>query len=242
MSIEDPFFVVKDEVLKALSKTRDLYERWGAGIDGGEYRSAEEQEWTVTELKNSLRSIEWDLEDLEDTVQIVEKNPTKFRIDGSELAVRKGFIESTKEEVGRMKAQINTPTDIKISSPVDHSSVAGAKKYTRVPTADSPHREYIAGLEQQQQQMRLQDDTIDMMGDSMGNIRDMSSNIANELDEQAVMLDDFGTEMDHAESRVDTTVKKIAKVLHLSNDRRQWMAIGTISSAIIIVLFLLIIM
>ena len=34
---------------------------------------------------------------------------------------------------------------------------------------------------------------------------------------KAVMLDEFGGEMDHAESRVDTTVKKIAKVLHLSN-------------------------
>ena len=33
-------------------------------------RSEEEQEWTATELKNCLRSIEWDLEDLEDTVQV----------------------------------------------------------------------------------------------------------------------------------------------------------------------------
>ena len=34
------------------------------------YRTSEEQEWTATELKNSLRSIEWDLEDLEDTIQV----------------------------------------------------------------------------------------------------------------------------------------------------------------------------
>ena len=33
-------------------------------------RTNEEQEWTATELKNSLRSIEWDLEDLEDTIQV----------------------------------------------------------------------------------------------------------------------------------------------------------------------------
>ena len=33
-------------------------------------RTSEEQEWTATELKNSLRSIEWDLEDLEDTIQV----------------------------------------------------------------------------------------------------------------------------------------------------------------------------
>lgn len=90
MALEDPFFVVKDEVLKALLKTRDLFESWRLGQeclasenggDGAFLRTAEEQEWATTELRNSLRSIEWDLEDLDDTVQIVEKNPAKFRID-----------------------------------------------------------------------------------------------------------------------------------------------------------------
>ena len=37
------------------------------GVD----RLGEEHEWATTELRNSLRSIEWDLEDLEDTVQVV---------------------------------------------------------------------------------------------------------------------------------------------------------------------------
>ena len=52
------------EVLKALLKTRDLYETWRQAVegDGREFRSAEEQEWAATELRNSLRSIEWDLE------------------------------------------------------------------------------------------------------------------------------------------------------------------------------------
>ena len=31
--------------------------------------------------------------------QIVEKNPSKFRIDASELAVRRNFIQTTREEV-----------------------------------------------------------------------------------------------------------------------------------------------
>ena len=87
-------------------------------------RRGEEHEWATTELRNSLRSIEWDLEDLEDTVQvvipmmmtivkksshnfhhhhcysqIVEKNPSKFRIDSTELAVRRSFIQTTREEV-----------------------------------------------------------------------------------------------------------------------------------------------
>ena len=36
------------EVLKALLKTRDLYERWRLGDEGVEIRSSEEQEWAAT--------------------------------------------------------------------------------------------------------------------------------------------------------------------------------------------------
>jgi len=246
MSLEDPFFVVKDEVLKALTKTRGLYERWRGGEEGREFRTAEEQEWAATELKNSLRSIEWDLEDLEDTVQIVEKNPTKFRIDGAELAVRKGFIETTRDEVRQMKERISKPTEKndRLSAPqpstqAQHSG-GGATKYSRLASeADSPHREFIVGMEQQEQIIRRQDETLEIMTDSVGNIRSMSQHVANELDEQAVMLDEFGAEIEHADSKLDATMKKMAKVLHLSDDRRQWMAIGALSSAMVVVLVLI---
>ena len=58
------FDFIFSEVLKALLKTRDLYETWRQAVEGEgrEFRSAEEQEWAATELRNSLRSIEWDLE------------------------------------------------------------------------------------------------------------------------------------------------------------------------------------
>lgn len=250
--MEDPFFVVKDEVMRALTKTRGLHQRWEVSQEGKEFRTAEEQEWSVTELKNSLRSIEWDLEDLEDTVQIVEKNPSKFRIGGQELAVRRGFIESTREEVQQMKERIIDPVQCRTDrlqpavqtdrlQPGSPPTTNTGNKYSRLPNvADSPHREgFIVNLEQQQETMRRQDETMDLMADSMGNIRDMSHHIANELDEQAVMLDEFGTEIDHTDSRLDATVKKMAKVLHLSDDRRQWMAIGALSSAMVLVLFLL---
>jgi hypothetical protein len=33
------------------------------------------------------------------------------------------------------------------------------------------------------------------------------------------MLDDFHQEMDHTESRMDVTMKKMAKVMHMSNGK-----------------------
>lgn len=61
------------EVLKALNKTISLYRRW-SDLQAEPITInllKEEVEWTSTELRNSLRSIEWDLEDLEDTINIL---------------------------------------------------------------------------------------------------------------------------------------------------------------------------
>lgn len=78
---------VPSDVFKALNKTRGLYLRWrelgeatgtttaaAAGASSGTAAAAAaaaDTEWTTTELRNSLRSIEWDLEDLEDTINIL---------------------------------------------------------------------------------------------------------------------------------------------------------------------------
>lgn len=72
---------------KALNKTRGLYGRWSESQVEGSVASTpivpgtvpgtglpvsrEELVWTTTELRNALRSIEWDLEDLEDTIYIL---------------------------------------------------------------------------------------------------------------------------------------------------------------------------
>lgn len=45
----------------------------------------------------------------------------------------------------------------------------------------------------------------------------MGHQIGGELDEQAVMLDEFGTEIENAESKLDATMRKMAKVLNMSN-------------------------
>jgi len=268
--MEDPFFVVKDEVLKALLKTRDLYERWRLGDEGVEIRSSEEQEWAATELRNSLRSIEWDLEDLDDTVQIVEKNPAKFRIDVNDLTARKNFIKQTKDEVELMKQRssvqnkisnrFNSETPIDITSLSSPTSASGQSsnnlvpnvmrnqntKYSRLATTGSPSRDSSKTnsvsstqellqnqIRQQEHLVNHQDAQLSQMSQSVGTLRNMSSAIGSELDEQAVMLDEFGAEIEQAETKLDATMRKMAKVLNLANDRRQWMAIGVLSSAMV---------
>jgi len=255
MSLEDPFFVVKDEVTKALNRTRSLHQRWkDLQCQEVVFSSKEEYHRTSTELRNSIRSIEWDLEDLEDTIAIVEKNPGRFRLDANEVLQRRLFIQSTRDEIADVKEKVHMrgrdsdqtvrkPLLENASSPARNPPKSSTAGYTRIPIQndddgdedDTPH----ALVQQQASLVRQQDEQLVLISGSVGALKNMSREIGSELDQQALMLDEMGNEMESAESKLDSTLKKMAKVLRMSSDRRQWMAIGILSGILIVVIILL---
>ncbi|XP_065303987.1 syntaxin-6 [Dermacentor albipictus] len=243
MSLEDPFFVVKDEIVKAIANNKTLFERWNQYQDPSSLPSKEDIDWTTSELRKGLRSIEWDLEDLEETVAIVEKNPKKFKIDEKEIKSRKAFIEQSKNEVKCMKeAILESKAKNKKMRPssMELFNSSRTAKYTSLRNeVESPVRRLLDHTQQQQQELMVtQDEELEGIQTSVGTLKSMSKQIGNELDEQSVMLDDLGHDMDNAESKIDGALKKMAKVLHMSNDRRQWMAIGALSGVMVVVVAL----
>ncbi|PRD33842.1 UNVERIFIED_CONTAM: Syntaxin-6 [Trichonephila clavipes] len=225
MTVEDPFFVVKNEVVEAVNKTKDLYQRW-CELKDLNLISKEEIEWTTNELKNSFRSIEWDLEDLEETIYC------------SEINTRKAFIDKTKEEVQSMKDKMFETREKKMRQGLLGTGYA---KYTRLENEiESPTQSNFIEETQKAQQLIVdaQEEQIERVGETVGTLKSMSNQIRNELDEQSVMLDDLGYEMEVTESKMDATVSKIAKALHMTSDRRQWTAIGVLLLIMFIVILL----
>eukprot|EP00051_Salpingoeca_urceolata_P019064 m.273290 g.273290 ORF g.273290 m.273290 type:complete len:130 (+) comp19339_c0_seq3:236-625(+) len=94
----DPFLVVKDEVQESLSQARALFKRFEQLLEAGS-ADTEELDWTTKELKTSMTSIGWDLEDLAETVTIAEASPERFKLTPDDIAERKRFIENTKQVV-----------------------------------------------------------------------------------------------------------------------------------------------
>uniref|UniRef100_A0A8C9JCB0 Syntaxin 10 n=1 Tax=Panthera tigris altaica TaxID=74533 RepID=A0A8C9JCB0_PANTA len=192
MSLEDPFFVVRGEVQKAVNTARGLYQRWcellqedAAGGRGG-------RGWTTNELRNGL--IEWDLEDLEETIDILGGKP----------------------------AAPQSSSDL-----LDASMAAATSRYIEEQQAT------------QQLIMDQQNQQLEMVSGSIRVLKHMSGRVGEELDEQGVMLDAFAHEMDHTQSRMDGVLRKMAKVSHMTNDRRQWCAIVVLLGVLLLVLILL---
>uniref|UniRef100_A0A8C6X089 Syntaxin 6 n=1 Tax=Neogobius melanostomus TaxID=47308 RepID=A0A8C6X089_9GOBI len=251
MSMEDPFFVVKGEVQKAVNAAQSLHQRWSELVQEGGGASKEEMDWTTNELRNSLRSIEWDLEDLDETISIVESNPKKFNLDAAELSKRKAFITNTRETVKEMKEQMSSPAAVSLDKKNKQALLGergaqgpiwqpGPDKYTRLDRQLQNANSNFIDEQQTQQQLIAgqQDEQLELVSGTIGVLKNMSERIGMELDEQSVMLDDFGHEMDNTQSRLDNVMKKLAKVSHMTSDRRQWCAIGVLLGILFVVIIL----
>ncbi|XP_049733044.1 syntaxin-10 [Elephas maximus indicus] len=246
MSFEDPFFVVRGEVQKAVNTARGLYQRWGELLQEGAAIEREELDWTTNELRNGLRSIEWDLEDLEETIAIVEANPGKFKLPAEDLQERKVFVERMREAVQQMRDHLVSPAATAFMERNNKEMLAGKSATLKSPSdlldasVVSASSRYIEEQQATQQLiMDQQDQQLEMVSGSIQVLKHMSSRVGEELDEQGIMLDAFGHEIDHTQSRMDGVLRKMAKVSHMTSDRRQWCAIVILLGVLLLVLILL---
>uniref|UniRef100_A0A6I8PRY8 Syntaxin 10 n=1 Tax=Xenopus tropicalis TaxID=8364 RepID=A0A6I8PRY8_XENTR len=244
-----PFSPLVPLVQKALNTSRGLYQRWCELLQESQVTSAEEFDWTTNELRNSLRSIEWDLEDLEETISILIGQTQCQSLSGNPeiLSERRSFVEQTRNSVKEMRDHISSPRSLAFSERKNREVLLGAGQQPINDRFSRLDEEIISGnsryVEEQQAQQQLiidgQDAELEMVSGSIRVLKDMSSRIGDELEEQTVMLDDFTHEMDNTRTRVDSVFKRMAKVSHISSDRRQWCVIITLLLALIIILILI---
>ncbi|XP_042311334.1 syntaxin-10 isoform X2 [Sceloporus undulatus] len=238
MSLGDPFFVVKGEVQKAVNTARGLYERWCQLLEET-HVSKEEFDWTTNELRNSLRSIDWDLEDLEETICIVESNPQKFKIEPCEVAAWRSFVTEMQGSIKEMREHMSSPAAQAFLKKKNRESLVGSREHygTEELLTASSHT-----LDEQQLHQKLiieeQDEQLEMVSGSIRVLKHMSGRVGEELDEQTVMLEDFAHEMDSTHSHMDGVLKKMARVSHMASDRRQWCIIGLLLIIGLVVLIL----
>nr|XP_013816445.1 PREDICTED: syntaxin-6 isoform X2 [Apteryx mantelli mantelli] len=96
---------------------------------------------------------------------------------------------------------------------------SGPDKYSRLDRELQLANSHFIEEQQAQQQLIVeqQDEQLELVSGSIGVLKNMSQRIGGELEEQAVMLDDFSHELDSTQSRLDNVMKKLAKVSHMTS-------------------------
>ncbi|CAH8566327.1 unnamed protein product [Heterobilharzia americana] len=242
----DPYFSMQNEVLKNLKLTETLYDDWKCGSGSADPK-------ILTRLRQTIKNIEWDLMDLQETVGAVENNPTKFRLSDKDISARRQFLSEAKNVIKNVKNHLSTSDfegEKKDSTidftvhiappPVLSSSLSNGdvKMKEEIMNKTSPSMIFNSHskvsniysssndpLTEQKKLLYEQDNRLNQLGTTISNLK-------------VLLLDDFTSEMVSTESRLDSVTKRTAHLLHLSTDRRQWCAIFSLLITLIIILIL----
>lgn len=233
--LQDPFYVVKEEVQQSVNGITTLYDRWQELLKTTNTATNDEFKWTTNQLRTGIKSIEWDLQDLEETIGIVENNRQKFRLEQSEVDSRKKFISETQYIIKKMKEELNaTQTKGKMDNDNrDTLMNKPGKGSSRDPSNDrfaalddaikNDNDSFIRNQGQLQDQIiRQQDTDLDDLSNVVGVLGQMGTSIHSELEQHSRILDDLDAGVDNTSGRLNAVMRRVNKLLESTSDRVQW--------------------
>lgn len=158
-----------------------------------------------SELENNLQELSADLQDLVDSVRVVEKDPFRYGLEIEEVSRRSKLVVDVGSEVQEMRDEL-----VKV---VKHDRTGS----NGLPDPSSFDDDAYAAMEQQRQVeiMQEQDETLDGVFKTVGNLRQQADTMGRELEEQGEMLDEVDTLVDRVGgklsggmTRLNTIIKK----------------------------------
>ena len=170
-----------------------------------------------SELENTLQDLTADLQDLVDSVKAIESDPFRYGIDINEVARRRKLVEDVGREVEGMGNELrNVANNQKKEGPYGSNLPPPAAFDPDVPESD----DYEAFEQQRQVEiMHEQDEALDGVFRTVGNLRQQANDMGRELEEQHVMLDEVDTLADRVGGKLQTGINKVGWVIKKNEGR-----------------------
>lgn len=230
---DDPFQEAQADILALLQQTRPLLQSYLRIRSTASSPSAPELVEARDELEGTLTDLSTDLQDLVDSVRAVEGDPYKYGLDVPEVQRRRKLVEDVGREVEDMRKQLNQTV-----SAADH--LAHPDSFGNADGDDDD--DYGAWEEQRQMEiMHEQDEALDGVFQTVGNLRMQADTMGRELEEQAELLEDTENITDRVAGKLGTGMKKIRYVIEKNEDRWSGCCISMLIVVLIILLILVIV-
>ncbi|KAG5931379.1 hypothetical protein E4U53_001803 [Claviceps sorghi] len=239
---EDPFLQVQQDVLAQLSSTRPLFASYLRIRSLSTDPSSPELASARSDLEASLASLAEDLTDLVASVQAIESSPSQYGISPAEAARRKRLVEEVGGEIQDMREELASrpaAAPARPGMPDPRASVADPD-----PDPDPDDADAYAAFEHQQQlgMLREQDEHLDGVSQTVGNLRRQAGDMGRELEQQSEMLHVVDETVERVSGRLQSGMQKLQHVMRRNEDRWSGYCIGVLIFVLILLLFLLVIL
>jgi len=217
---DDPFYQVKDEVQNAADTAEAIFTRWQELLKSTNTAENDEFDWTTQELIDNLKTIEQDLEALDETVGIVEKNMERFHLTPFDIDQRKRFIVDTRTRITDIHGAINHPET--------RQKMEQDQRKTLIMTGAANAAQDLRGNliidDEKTEQMELmgeQDDIMGEIGHSVDIVHELATEMNAELRAQNTALEDTNKNSADLLDRVKVSSKKLTDLLENSTSTTQ---------------------
>ncbi|KPM44018.1 hypothetical protein AK830_g2562 [Neonectria ditissima] len=234
---EDPFLQVQQDVLTQMASTRPLFSSY-VRIRSLTTASSPELASARSDLETALSLLADDLADLVASVQAVESNPAQFGLSAHEVTRRKRLVQEVGGEVEDMRQELDRKT-----AAAGGSDLPDPNAFAIDGDGDGDEDHYEQFERQQQvEMMREQDEQLDGVFQTVGNLRRQADDIGRELEEQGEMLVEMDALGDRLADRLKTGTNKLQHIIRQNEDRFSSCCIAVLIFVLILLLVLLLIM
>lgn len=192
-----------------------------------------------SDLEAALSSLADDLADLVASVQAVESSPAQFGLSSHEVTRRKRLVQEVGGEIDDMHDELAK----KVDAVRGGGDLPDPNAFAIDGDGDGDDDAY-AEFEQQQQMemMREQDQHLDGVFQTVGNLRRQADDMGRELEEQREMLEVVDEAADRVGGRLQTGMQKLQHVIRSNEDRYSSCCITVLIFVLILLLILLLIL
>ncbi|TLS29183.1 hypothetical protein PpBr36_01510 [Pyricularia pennisetigena] len=249
----DPFLQVQQDVLTQLSSARPLFASYLRIRSLTTAATSPELSSARSDLESALSSLAEDLADLVESVKAVEANPAAFGLDATEVTRRKRLVQEVGGEIEDMREELAKATAAAAAAPGTgkRSAAKGSKNSAgglpnpddfAIPDGDGTDN--YAEFEQRQQlaMMREQEEDLDEVFQTVGNLRRQADDMGRELEEQREMLEVADGLADRVGDRLQTGMQKMQYIIRRNEDRWSSFCIGVLIFVLILLLILLLVL
>ncbi|RYN36608.1 hypothetical protein AA0113_g2541 [Alternaria arborescens] len=233
---EDPFLQVQADVLSALNTARPLFKSYLRIRSSASSANSPELREARSELEQTLQDLSQDLEDLVESVKAVEHDPYRFGLEIDEVERRRTLVKDVGYEIENMREELQQT--------VQHAKNKGkvAANGDVLPDPDSFEEEDNYAAFEQERQMEMmheQDEALDGVFRTVGNLRQQADDMGRELEEQGELLTDVDNVADRVGGKLQTGLKKVGWVIKQNEDSWSSCCIGVLIFVLILLLVLL---
>lgn len=235
----DPFTTAESDLSTLLSTTRSLLHSYTRIRATSPSPTSPELLSARQDLTTSLEDLTADLQDLIDAVKAVEGDPYRYGLDVAEVERRRDLVRRVGEEVALMQGEARSSASASGTPGLPNPEAFAGDDDDDEGEDGEEGGGYNEFEEQRQQEMlEEQDEALDGVFRTVGNLRLQADEMGRELEEQGELLDSVDGLADRVGGKLNEGVKRIGWVIRKNEDAASSCCIGVLIVVLIVLLLL----